>query len=85
MGHKWCTISLVNADLLFVKCGLIATVDDERREIRGGWIACTDGIITAIGTAADPTPEATRTIDASDQLVTPGPVSYTHLTLPTKA
>ena len=68
----------MNADLLFVKCGLIATVDDERREIRGGWIACTDGIITAIGTAADPTPEATRTIDASDQLVTPGLINAHH-------
>ena len=59
------------ADLLIANAGLIATVDDERREIAGGWVACTDGLITAIGTSADATPEATNTIDATDQLVTP--------------
>ena len=66
------------ADLLIANAGLIATVDDERREIAGGWVACTDGLITAIGTSADATPEATNTIDATDQLVTPGLINAHH-------
>ncbi len=61
-----------------MNAGLIATVDDQRREIAGGWIACTDGLITAIGTSADPVPDAATTIDASDQLVTPGLINAHH-------
>lgn len=65
-------------DILIQNAGLIATVDDLRREIPGGWIACTDGIISAIGTSLDPQPDALRVIDASDQLVTPGLVNAHH-------
>ena len=68
----------MTTDLLIVNAGLIATVDDERREIAGGWIACTDGLISAIGTSADPPPTATTTIDATDQLVTPGLINAHH-------
>lgn len=68
----------MTTDLLIVNAGLIATVDDERREIAGGWIACTDGLISAIGTSADPPPAATYTIDATDQLVTPGLINAHH-------
>lgn len=66
------------ADILINNAGLIATVDDLRREIPGGWVACTGGIITGIGTSLDPQPEALRVIDASDQLVTPGLVNAHH-------
>lgn len=66
------------ADLLIKNAGLIATVDDLRREIPAGWVACTDGLISAIGTSLDVTPSAKRVIDASDQLVTPGLVNAHH-------
>lgn len=66
------------ADLLIRNAGLLATVDHERRELRGGWVAITDGIISAIGSSTDPVPEATETIDATDQLVTPGLVNTHH-------
>jgi cytosine/adenosine deaminase-related metal-dependent hydrolase len=56
----------------------IATVDRERREISGGWIAVDGGRIAAIGTTADPMPEARETVDATDCLVTPGLVNTHH-------
>ena len=68
----------MNADLLITNAGRIATVDDERREIMGGWIACTDGVITGVGGAGDTAPVASRTIDATDQLVTPGLINAHH-------
>ena len=66
------------ADLLIRNAGLLATVDADRRELRGGWIAITDGLISAIGSSTDPTPEADSVIDATDQLVTPGLINTHH-------
>ena len=66
------------ADLLIQNAGLLATVDDQRRELPGGWVACTNGIITGVGSSADPTPDAIVTIDATDQLVTPGLINAHH-------
>ncbi len=57
---------------------LIATVDDSRREIPGGWVAITDGLISGIGTSIDPEPRAATVIDATDCLVTPGLVNTHH-------
>ena len=37
------------ADLLIADAELVATVDDARREIPGGWVAVTDGAISALG------------------------------------
>ena len=45
-------------DLLVTGADLVATVDDERREIAGGWVAITDGMITAVGGPGDPPPPA---------------------------
>jgi cytosine/adenosine deaminase-related metal-dependent hydrolase len=68
----------VPADLVVRDARLVTTVDDERREIPGGWVAITDGLISAVGGPADPTPRAARTIDARDCLVTPGLVNTHH-------
>jgi cytosine/adenosine deaminase-related metal-dependent hydrolase len=66
------------ADVLVHDAELIATVDDARREIAGGWVAVTDGVVSAIGGPADPQPEATRRVDARGCLVTPGLVNTHH-------
>jgi len=68
----------IAADLLIRNALLVATVDDDRREIPGGWIAITDGFISAIGSSTDSPPPANQTIDATDCLVTPGLVNTHH-------
>jgi cytosine/adenosine deaminase-related metal-dependent hydrolase len=66
------------ADLLVHDAELIATVDDDRRELPGGWVAVTDGVVSGVGGAADPQPPATRRVDARGCLVTPGLVNTHH-------
>jgi 8-oxoguanine deaminase len=66
------------ADLLISNARLLATLDGDRRELAGGWVAVDGGLITAVGTSTDPEPVATETIDASDCLVTPGLVNAHH-------
>jgi cytosine/adenosine deaminase-related metal-dependent hydrolase len=66
------------ADLLITDAELVATVDDTRREIPGGWVAVTDGVVSALGAAGDPRPPAARTLDARGCLVTPGLVNTHH-------
>ena len=63
-------------DLVIHNAELIATVDDDRREIPGGWIAVRDGLIADIGSGQAPT--ALERIDASGCLVTPGLVNTHH-------
>ena len=65
-------------DLLVVGAELVATMDDERREISGGWIAVTDGLISAIGGPGDPTPQAAKVLRADGCLVTPGLINTHH-------
>ena len=65
------------SDLLIRNAALVATVDNQRREIAGGWVAITNGLISGIGTAGSE-PVATRTIDATNCLVTPGLVNTHH-------
>ena len=67
-----------HADLLITDAELVATVDDTRREIAGGWVAVTDGVVSALGGPAEPKPGATRTIDARGCLATPGLVNTHH-------
>jgi cytosine/adenosine deaminase-related metal-dependent hydrolase len=64
-------------DLLVRNAALVATVDAARREIAGGWVAVTDGVIVGVGERGSE-PEAVRTIDASGCLVTPGLVNTHH-------
>jgi cytosine/adenosine deaminase-related metal-dependent hydrolase len=66
------------ADLLVTGAELVATVDDARREIPGGWVAVTDGLVSGLGGAGDPQPQADRTMDARGCLVTPGLVNTHH-------
>ncbi len=63
-------------DLVVAGARLLATVDAERRELVGGWVAITDGLVSAVGTG--PAPTARRTLDATDCLVTPGLVNAHH-------
>ena len=65
-------------DLLVRNARLVATVDAERRELPGGWVAITDGLIEAVGAGTDPEPRAAQVIDAAGCLVTPGLVNTHH-------
>ncbi len=38
-------------DLLVAGAELVATCDDDRRELPGGWVAITDGVISGVGPA----------------------------------
>lgn len=53
-------------------------MDDERRELAGGWVACTDGFVTAVGAAGDAPPPARRVLRADGCLVTPGLINTHH-------
>lgn len=65
-------------DLLFTNAGLIATVDSNRREITGGWLAITGGLVSSIGTSIDPLPEALEVVNVEGALITPGLVNTHH-------
>ncbi|MCE9621811.1 MAG: 8-oxoguanine deaminase [Actinomycetia bacterium] len=65
-------------DLLIRNARLVATVDAQRRELPGGWIAVTDNLIEAVGASVDPAPTASSVLDASDCLVTPGLINAHH-------
>lgn len=68
--------STPSADLVIANARCVATVDAERTEIDGGWVAVTDGLVSAVGSG---TPPAARTVlDATDCLVTPGLVNAHH-------
>jgi cytosine/adenosine deaminase-related metal-dependent hydrolase len=66
------------ADLLLSGATLVATMDSDRREIAGGWVAVTNGVIEAIGGPSDEPPPAIRHVAANDSLVTPGLVNTHH-------
>ena len=65
-------------DLLVTGADLVLTMDDDRRELAGGWVACTDGFVTAVGSATDAPPPAIRVLRADGCLVTPGFVNTHH-------
>ena len=64
-------------DLLIHDARLVATVDADRREIPGGWVSVTGGVVTGVGVRGQ-APEARRRIDATDCLVTPGLINTHH-------
>lgn len=66
------------ADLVVTGAALVATMDDGRRELAGGWIAITDGLVSAIGSASEPPPLAERVLRADGCLVTPGLINTHH-------
>ncbi len=66
------------ADLLVHSADLLATCDAQHREIAGGWVAITGGLVSAVGEASQTPPAASRRIDAGGCLVTPGLVNTHH-------
>lgn len=68
----------MTVELLIADAALVATVDEDRREIADGWIAVDGGLITALGDSSDDVPAAMRTISAQGCLVTPGLVNTHH-------
>ncbi len=65
-------------DLLISGAELVATMDDQRRELPGGWVAIDDGVIVGVGDNGTAPPPATRVIDTRGCLVTPGFVNTHH-------
>ncbi len=68
----------MTADLLIHSARLVATVDNARRELPGGWVAITNGLISGVGSSTDQTPTAIERIDATGCLVTPGLINTHH-------
>ena len=68
----------MTADLLVHDADMIATVDDDRQEIRGGWVTIRDGLVEAVGGPGDAPPDATQRLSAAGCLVTPGLVNTHH-------
>ena len=66
------------ADLLIENALVVATVDDARRELKGGWVAITNGLVSGVGSSLDLKPAAREKLDATDCLVTPGLVNTHH-------
>jgi len=67
-----------HADLLVRDARLVATVDAGGRELPGGWVAVTDGLVSGVGASTDPVPAAATVLDAGGCLVTPGLVNTHH-------
>jgi cytosine/adenosine deaminase-related metal-dependent hydrolase len=68
-------------DLLLRNARLVATVDAARRELAGGWVAVTDGLVSGVGAGTDPLPEmddTTEVVDVAECLVTPGLINTHH-------
>jgi cytosine/adenosine deaminase-related metal-dependent hydrolase len=63
-------------DLVIAGGQLVATMDDERRELEGGWVATSGGLVAEVATG--PPPPAEQVLDAADCLVTPGLVNTHH-------
>ncbi len=57
---------------------LVATFDDDGREIRGGSVFIEDNAIVAVGPAAELPPHADRVIDARNLVLLPGLVNTHH-------
>jgi cytosine/adenosine deaminase-related metal-dependent hydrolase len=65
-------------DVVIRNARLVATLDAARRELPGGWVAITDGLIEGVGAAGEPPPAATEVIEAGECLVTPGLINTHH-------
>lgn len=57
---------------------LLATMDDARRELAGGFVLVDGPEIVAVGTKDDPLPEADEVIDLAGHVVLPGLVNTHH-------
>ncbi|MEE6166526.1 MULTISPECIES: amidohydrolase family protein [unclassified Mycolicibacterium] len=67
-------------ELVIRDAQLLCCFDDAGTELRGGWLAVDGGIITSLGAAGTPAPEARNVLDASGCVVLPGLVNaHQHL------
>jgi cytosine/adenosine deaminase-related metal-dependent hydrolase len=64
-------------DLVVTGAELVATMDADRTEIPGGWVAVDDGTVVALGEAGSE-PDAHEVVRADGCLVTPGLVNTHH-------
>jgi cytosine/adenosine deaminase-related metal-dependent hydrolase len=65
-------------DLVVAGAALVATVDDERRELAGGWVAIDGGFVVAVGSSSEVPPPAREVLRADGCLVTPGLINTHH-------
>ena len=70
--------ALAPVDLLVAGADLVVTMDDDRRELAGVWVACNGAFVVAVGSGSDPAPDAARVLRAAGCLVTPGLVNTHH-------
>src|SRR6478736_4720795 len=66
------------ADLIIENARVMVTMDDKRRELAGGWVAITNGLISDVGGPARTKPQAHLFLDASGCIVTPGFINTHH-------
>lgn len=66
------------ATLLVKNAALLATMDDERRQIEDGGLFARDGVIEQVGATSTLPPTADRVIDAGGMAVLPGLVNTHH-------
>jgi 8-oxoguanine deaminase len=69
---------MTHVDLLVSGADLVVTMDDDRRELAGGWVACAGGSVAAVGAAGETPPAARRVLRAGGCLITPGLVNTHH-------
>ncbi|MBX2824570.1 MAG: amidohydrolase family protein, partial [Gammaproteobacteria bacterium] len=50
----------------------------QRDELRGGWVAITNGLVSAVGSSTDTPPTASTSLSAEGGLITPGLVNTHH-------
>jgi cytosine/adenosine deaminase-related metal-dependent hydrolase len=65
------------ADLLIAGARLVVTMDADRTELAGGWVALRDGAVVGVGPAGSE-PAAAQVLRADGCLVTPGLVNTHH-------
>src|SRR3954468_98695 len=64
--------------LLVHDARLVATMDDQRRRLAGGWVLIEDERISAVGTGEPPKGRVDRRLDAGGHVVLPGLVNAHH-------
>ncbi len=64
-------------DLVVHSAESVVTMDSDRTEISGGWVAVTNGVIDSVGGPGSE-PAATRSLSASGCVVTPGLINTHH-------
>ncbi len=65
-------------DLVVAGADLVVTMDEDRRELAGGWVAIDRGFVAGVGPGTEAPPAARRVLRADGCLVTPGLVNTHH-------